>query len=488
MKQRQYNSKNIWFLMFILGVFFLLVPSQIVYADNNSINSAKEITFGTVYNESITSSVNNRFYKLTLSNSGIVDFKIEGDNGSITFYLYDNTDGKYMQLEYRTKNYDINKTIITNSYYLTKGIYYMQVSGGTYNSTGNYTIRIDYQGVSETFVESGNGTNNDMPSANAIGVNQQINGFIAMNDKDDYYKFSIDTGKINVVADSALKYLSVDLYDMNGTKIYSNSAKKNTVTNRSSISENWYLQKGQYYVRVHDNPDVTWFNYSPERYGDYSFTLNYATANESFAESGADDTIQGANYIQYDTGYNGQLSKNHDDKDYYVFSVSGSNIIAIDFCSEMTKGTINIYDPSGSSKASVGFNNIANISKTDILNLVDGTYYLCVSSDNQRGNYTFKVRTITNPQKANISSVKSKKKKKVILKWNKINDVNGYQIEYSNKKNFKNSKKTIVNGTSKTIKGLKSKKRYYFRVRAYRYVAGNLFYGSWSNRKSIKVK
>lgn len=62
------------------------------------------------------------------------------------------------------------------------------------------------------------------------------------------------------------------------------------------------------------------------------------------------------------------------------------------------------------------------------------------------------------------------------MKWNKINDVNGYQIEYSNKKNFKNSKKTIVNDTSKTIKGLKSKKRYYFRVRAYRYVAGNLIW------------
>ncbi len=84
------------------------------------------------------------------------------------------------------------------------------------------------------------------------------------------------------------------------------------------------------------------------------------------------------------------------------------------------------------------------------------------------------------------------KKDKVLVKWKKqTKQVTGYQIQYSTSKNFKN-KKTITikknKTTSKTIKGLKTNKRYYIRIRTYKTVNGKKYYSNWSKIKSVKLK
>ena len=55
----------------------------------------------------------------------------------------------------------------------------------------------------------------------------------------------------------------------------------------------------------------------------------------------------------------------------------------------------------------------------------------------------------------------------VKVKWNKVKGVK-YTVQYSAYKNFKKSKKVNVKSNVATIKKLKSKKFYYFRVRAYK--------------------
>ena len=83
----------------------------------------------------------------------------------------------------------------------------------------------------------------------------------------------------------------------------------------------------------------------------------------------------------------------------------------------------------------------------------------------------------------------SKRKKKAIwVKWAKVSDVKGYQIQYSTKKNMKGSKKLNTSKNAKTIKRLKKKKAYYVRVRAYRVVHGKTYYSPWSNKVKIKTK
>lgn len=84
------------------------------------------------------------------------------------------------------------------------------------------------------------------------------------------------------------------------------------------------------------------------------------------------------------------------------------------------------------------------------------------------------------------------KKKALVVYWNKIANVSGYQIQVATDKKLKKNKKTITvakkNASKKTIKKLKAKKKYFVRVRAYKIVDGKKVYGKWSKIKSIKTK
>ncbi len=91
------------------------------------------------------------------------------------------------------------------------------------------------------------------------------------------------------------------------------------------------------------------------------------------------------------------------------------------------------------------------------------------------------------------SKIKKIKKNKRSLKitWKKVNEITGYQIQYSTSKKFKKAKKITVKKvktTSKTIKRLKSKKKYYVRIRTYVLINGEKKYSDWSKAKSAKVR
>ena len=93
------------------------------------------------------------------------------------------------------------------------------------------------------------------------------------------------------------------------------------------------------------------------------------------------------------------------------------------------------------------------------------------------------------PGKPKIKKLKNKKGKKVTVTLSrKISGAKGYQAAYATKSSMKKQKKKFFKGTSVTIKGLKKKKTYYFRVRAYKMKNGNKLYGSWSSKKRIKIK
>lgn len=83
------------------------------------------------------------------------------------------------------------------------------------------------------------------------------------------------------------------------------------------------------------------------------------------------------------------------------------------------------------------------------------------------------------------------KKKTIALKWTKVTGAGGYEIYRATKKSGKYKKiKTISKGTTVTYtnKKLKKKKTYYYKVRAYRIVAGTKYYSKFSAVKSKKVK
>ena len=78
-------------------------------------------------------------------------------------------------------------------------------------------------------------------------------------------------------------------------------------------------------------------------------------------------------------------------------------------------------------------------------------------------------------------------KKKVTVKIKKAS-VSGYEIKYAANKNFKNAKVKNTTKTTYTIKSLKSKKKCYVKVRAYKVVKGKKIYGSYSKVLKATVK
>lgn len=103
-------------------------------------------------------------------------------------------------------------------------------------------------------------------------------------------------------------------------------------------------------------------------------------------------------------------------------------------------------------------------------------------------------RTVT--VQSALARVKLKKiqsgRKKLVIRWNAVKKVKGYQIQISTKKNFKSGvKKVTVKGASKksrTWKGLKAKRRYYIRIRSYTTKNGKKIYSAWSVVKQAKTK
>lgn len=106
-------------------------------------------------------------------------------------------------------------------------------------------------------------------------------------------------------------------------------------------------------------------------------------------------------------------------------------------------------------------------------------------------------------KKAAIQKIKVLKKAFTINILKNKDQVTGYQISYSYKKNFKGQKVKDLKKfkykkikvkrkkytiTSYKVKGLKRKKTVYVRVRAYKQVGKTKVYGKWSSVKKIKIK
>lgn len=106
-------------------------------------------------------------------------------------------------------------------------------------------------------------------------------------------------------------------------------------------------------------------------------------------------------------------------------------------------------------------------------------------------------------KKAAIQKIKALKKAFTINILKNKDQITGYQISYSYKKNFKGQKvKTLKKFkykkikvkrkkytiTSYKVKGLKRKKTIYVRVRAYKQVGKTKVYGKWSSVKKVKIK
>jgi hypothetical protein len=104
--------------------------------------------------------------------------------------------------------------------------------------------------------------------------------------------------------------------------------------------------------------------------------------------------------------------------------------------------------------------------------------------------------TVTVDKKQKNTSLNKLKtgKKSITVSWKKVPDkaIKGYEIQYSTDKKFKKDVKVKTINKAKTakvtIKKLKSKKKYYIRIRTFRKSGDETICSKWSKSKSVKVK
>ena len=108
-----------------------------------------------------------------------------------------------------------------------------------------------------------------------------------------------------------------------------------------------------------------------------------------------------------------------------------------------------------------------------------------------KGKYegTKKLTLTIKPKAPSISKLTSTKGK-ASFTWTNVTGESGYQVYYSTKKSsgFKKVKSYKYNVTKGSKTKLKSGKKYYFKVRAYKKTSSGTVYSAWSSVKSVKVK
>lgn len=90
-----------------------------------------------------------------------------------------------------------------------------------------------------------------------------------------------------------------------------------------------------------------------------------------------------------------------------------------------------------------------------------------------------------------LKYVKSPAKSTLAITWKKLSKVTGYQVQFSAKSNFKKGtieRKFKQKVTTTKVRPVKSKKKYYVRMRPYTKSGSKMYYGKWSKVKSVKIK
>ena len=135
--------------------------------------------------------------------------------------------------------------------------------------------------------------------------------------------------------------------------------------------------------------------------------------------------------------------------------------------------------------------------------LAEGTDYTVACRNNKEvgvatvvvkgiGDYKGKVETTFKivPQAVKILALKAGKQQ-LTLRWETNARAGGYEIEYSLKKDFTDSKKVKINKASvaeKVLGKLEAGKKYYVRIRAWQKAGGKKYFSAWSPVKAKKTK
>ncbi|MBO4863090.1 MAG: hypothetical protein J5517_01875 [Eubacterium sp.] len=258
-----------------------------------------------------------------------------------------------------------------------------------------------------------------------------------------------------------------------------------------------------YYIKVENN-----VNYVSALAAKAPFDLKIEFNKTDVWEQEDNNKSVNPNVINVNTTYNG-ITNVADDIDWYKFTVTEGGVTNISFGPDLNLADMeklkwgwNLFVYTTDLKTEVcKLEKVTNPSSLEQkIKLGKGSYLIkiCPNSNGyfspDRQIYSFSIdfegySTAITKEKVNLKKVKAGKKK-ATLKWDKISYASGYEIYRSTKSNKGFKKIATVKGSKAKYvsKKLKSKKKYYYKVRAFVTVNGKKYYSQDSAVKKVKAK
>ena len=401
-------------LALIMVVSTMACLTTFASASYDSMATARDVSFGTTYSGSISSTDKNEFYKITLSSSSKLTMSFSYNATRCYIYLFD-ANGNQMERVYQ---YMTNAGVIyyNPTYTLVSGTYYVKFE--YYEGAGSYNVTFTSESSKETFPESQTNKQNTIQSANKIYPNTKYVGQIAWNDESDYYKLTLDSSSLlEILFNGKFTSMYFYIFDENGSQVTRDYVYKSN-TGEIVFNKSIYLLKGIYYIKVEKN----------EGYGNYTFEYSTTSSGETFTEIASDNnnTMATADSINFGSVYKGLIAYN-DTIDFYKFNINAKSKVKFNFTGyAIREMVLYLFDKNGNqlNKDYVYNSNNGNIVFSEVYDLDVGVYYLKIEYNTGYGNYSFNLSKYVETPKAAAANQTNGIK----VSWNAVSGATKYVV------------------------------------------------------------
>lgn len=425
---------------------------------NNELKYAKEVKFDSAATGKILKDEEeNDYFVFNVPTSGTVNMKFTSKMEYYSIFLLNGNGNAIWSQEGNQWDASKKQRVDNFKFELSAGTYYVKVNslkGSKFpnyftRAKGNYSFTLNYKSAGSTSIEP----NNSIVNPNKIGFNKTVAGHLSITDGSDYYEINATKGNVMIAFVSYMPSYNIRVLDADNKEIW--SSKGNGLAEKATVRRDVHeltLAAGKFFIVVDGGTGKYNFQVTKEVKVDKVKKISYDKTTSSITLKWT--AVSGA------SGY--EVYKYDEAKKEFVKvgSTTSKRYLKL---KKLKSGTT--YD-----------------FKVRAYKKVNGcTVY---------GDFSEERSTTTVPARVTISSVKAGSKSATVY-WKSVVGATGYRIFYTRDKYFDYATRVIVKNskaTSRTIKKLKSGKKYYFKVRAYKTINGKNVYGSLSKIKSVKVK
>lgn len=392
-------------------------------------------TDGQWISDSVEDNVN--YYYFSIPEAGLVTYYFQNYSKSGRCSLYSGD----LAIRYgHIDNYGSATSPDTDyeSHYMEAGSYCLKITRAYTedNWTGNYRLKVEYSPAGNNEKEPNNG----FETAMLISENEEVKGLLSDDDSIDFYKINVEDKKmVDFCVYGNNMYVGFILWNSDYVEVIDRDCDSGS----NVISAT--LEPGTYYIKIYDEDDKG------------TYTIKY------LSKVYVSDIKLKKSSLSLKKGGTYSLLK----------TIVPSNATNKNLEWTSTRESVATVDAKGKVKA-VG-TGIATIE---------------VKSADE-GDASASCVVIVTPLKEKVSSLSqgySYYDGAYINVWSSDQDgANGFQYQWSTKKNMSKAKTKLTYYSSCKITGVKKNTKYYVRVRAYVESNGKKYYGPWSSVRSVKT-